>query len=41
MGFKEPLKAIMEQLPRCQTLLFSATVTKDIYALAGLCTSEP
>jgi len=39
MGFKEPLKAIMEYLPSTQTLLFSATLTKDIYALAKLCTS--
>lgn len=41
MGFKEPLKAILDYLPRCQNLLFSATMTKDIYLLANLCTHEP
>ena len=41
MGFKEPLKAILDYLPRCQNLLFSATMTKDIYSLANLCTHEP
>lgn len=41
MGFREPLKAILEYLPRVQTLLFSATMTRDIYALAKLCTNEP
>lgn len=41
MGFKEPLKAILEHLPRCQTLMFSATMTKDISALAAMCTNEP
>jgi ATP-dependent RNA helicase DDX10/DBP4 len=41
MGFREPLKAIMESLPKTQTLMFSATMTKDIYALANLSTNEP
>jgi ATP-dependent RNA helicase DDX10/DBP4 len=41
MGFKEPLKAIMDYLPRSQTLLFSATMTRDIYELSNLCTHEP
>jgi len=41
MGFKEPLKEILEHLPRCQTLMFSATITKDITALANICTNEP
>lgn len=41
MGFREHLKTILEYLPRTQTLLFSATMTRDILGLAGLCTSEP
>jgi superfamily II DNA/RNA helicase len=41
MGFREPLKAILEYLPKVQTLLFSATMTRDIFALSGLCTNDP
>lgn len=41
MGFKEHLKSILEYLPRVQTLLFSATMTRDIMALSNLCTSDP
>lgn len=41
MGFREHLKSILEYLPRTQTLLFSATMTKDILALASLCTNDP
>jgi len=31
----------MKYIPRVQTLLFSATMTKGIAALADICTSEP
>lgn len=41
MGFREHLKTILEYLPRVQTLLLSATMTRDILALGNLCTSDP
>jgi ATP-dependent RNA helicase DDX10/DBP4 len=41
MGFRETLKAILDQVPKVQTLMFSATMTRDIVALGNLCTSEP
>jgi superfamily II DNA/RNA helicase len=41
MGFRETLQTILDSLPRVQTLLFSATMTRDILAVANICTSEP
>lgn len=41
MGFKQSLKTILENIPKVQTLLFSATMTRDIMNLASLCTNEP
>lgn len=41
MGFKENLMTILDSVPKVQTLMFSATMTKDIVALSNLCTSEP
>ena len=41
MGFKNTLNTILENLPKCQTLLFSATLNKSIYALANLSLTEP
>ena len=39
MGFKEHLEAIIKYIPKTQTLLFSATMTKSIMVLANLCTN--
>ena len=41
MGFKEHLETIMNYIPRVQTLMFSATMTKGIVSLADMCASEP
>ena len=41
MGFKQSLTSILEHIPKVQTLLFSATMTRDIINLASICTSEP
>ena len=41
MGFKATLDNILENLPKCQTLLFSATLSKSIYALANLSLTDP
>lgn len=45
MGFREEIKYIVENLPSAeegrQTLLFSATQTKSVKALARLSLNEP
>ena len=42
MGFKKPVNAIIEHLPRTrQTLLFSATQTKSVRDLARLSLKDP
>jgi superfamily II DNA/RNA helicase len=41
MGFREHLETIMKYIPRVQTLMFSATMTRGIVALADMCTTEP
>lgn len=41
MGFETTLKAIMEHLPKCQTMLFSATLTHQINLLANLSMEHP
>ena len=39
MGFKEHLEAILNYIPKVQTLMFSATMTRGIVNLANICTS--
>jgi len=41
MGFETTLKAIMEHLPKCQTLLFSATLNNQINLLANISMKDP
>lgn len=41
MGFETTLKAIMEHLPKCQTLLFSATLTNQIRLLTNVSLTNP
>ena len=41
MGFKEHLEAILNYIPKVQTLMFSATMTRGIVNLANICTSQP
>lgn len=41
MGFQEPLKVILEHLPKCQTMLFSATLNTQIHLLASMSMSDP
>jgi superfamily II DNA/RNA helicase len=41
MGFESTLKSIIEYLPRCQTLLFSATLNNQVKLLANLSMNEP
>ena len=36
MGFQETLKTIVDNLPKCQTMLFSATLSGKIHLLANL-----
>jgi ATP-dependent RNA helicase DDX10/DBP4 len=41
MGFEATLKAIVQCLPKCQTLLFSATLTNQIKLLVNISLNEP
>lgn len=41
MGFEKTLKSILDHLPKCQTLLFSATLTNQINMLSNVSLNEP
>ena len=41
LGFRETLNSILNCLPPRQTLLFSATLNKNIHSLANLSLNEP
>jgi ATP-dependent RNA helicase DeaD len=41
MGFREDVRAVLDSLPEHQTLLFSATYTKDVEALAQQVLRQP
>lgn len=41
MGFKNTLNSILENLPRCQTLYFSATLNNEIHKLSEKCMTTP
>lgn len=41
MGFEQTLKSIVSNLPKCQTLLFSATLSNQIKLLANLRLEHP
>jgi len=41
MGFENTLKSIIGNLPKCQTMLFSATLNNQIKLLANISMNEP
>ena len=41
MGFQSTLNSILESLPKCQTMLFSATLNRKVHLLANLSLKEP
>jgi ATP-dependent RNA helicase DDX10/DBP4 len=41
MGFQNTLNAIMKNLPQCQTMLFSATLSNQIHSLASMSMNNP
>ncbi len=41
MGFRNALKSILENIPRCQTVFFSATLNNEIHKLSELCMTNP
>jgi ATP-dependent RNA helicase DDX10/DBP4 len=41
MGFRNTLNSILQSIPRCQTLFFSATLNNEIHKLSELCMKDP
>lgn len=41
MGFRNTLKSILENIPKCQTLFFSATLNNEIHKLSEQCMTTP
>ncbi len=41
MGFRNTLSSILENIPRCQTLFFSATLNNEIHKLSEKCMKVP
>ena len=41
MGFQETLKSIISHLPKCQTMLFSATLNGKVHLLANMSMKDP
>jgi ATP-dependent RNA helicase DDX10/DBP4 len=41
MGFRETVNAILGNLPKTQTMFFSATLNKEIHHLAKISLNDP